>query len=1009
MSEVRSRPSAVRGRGSGRGPRGGYSSRGGRPSTRQMNGDMADSVPSSTLEEEGELGELKRMYSSKLSTIKELFPNYTDEDIVFALQETDGNLEATIDRISEGNISQWGEVKKKTKDRSQPRSKDPAITTADAAHTSTRGGRGRGGIDGFRGRGRGSERPRGTTRGGRVASAAAEPRSTILDKSSTDAAPAGAVGDWDKDTTPDGVTGGAGQTTETDNAGLDSSWENINSSEVAPTMATEPAKPSLKPDGSRTWASMFNRPAAPEIPKRSSKEAPLEEATSDRTSMPASNAGESDMPGLPPPLPAENINPDVPNTPPSPSMVSSEQAADLTPTKDELTETNLEQVLDASGPANTATAASTVASTIDHRMGSGTPMQPSTQASTSRPPLGGFATSAQKATGMPGRSSSFQRRVLEQQEAVVMPGKHAVDRAAVQFGSMGLNGSSEDLDVDDDREEPETRGQPPQHSPIAPKATLPPPVQGTQSLVSEPLTTPRQAPGLPPLNQQSSQQSMQPLDSDRNVPQQPSQSSYPYNQFSGGFGPQPTPREQSAPTQKPYEPFGTQIQQPHQPFDVYSSTSQGPPPSQHGGLSSAPHDMSSYYTSDSQRNAYQSYYNSYAHQQNPQDAGHMQHRTPSAFGTSAAEQTVQHSTGQQPSSRYGQVADPQGSGSSTPNPSLPGQGQPAQPTHMLQQQPQQPQQGQSGGQQQHGGYPYGHPFYPSPYYQAYLNQNGQFGYGNSQAAGFGAPKQQGAAGMYGQHPQPGYGISPQQQQASYDHHAASPAAHHGAFGHQASGAGIRDGASGAGGHMSSYGNRTGSTQPPSEHQQQQYPGAGGVSSAAAGYGMADAFGRSGSAFSSGPNHGLSGHQQQQQQAGSQQPSSTTADDSLRGAYGGDSGKMATGPSPAPGMLRPGSAVNNMPGLAPSHSQNQQYGGYPSHLSHQMHAGQQQQQQASQQYGGGHHQSAGGQHQSGAGYGGGPYGAGGMGGGGGGFAAAGGGGSNYYGGQQRGGWGSNYGH
>lgn len=102
MSEVRSRPSAVRGRGSGRGSRGGYNSRGGRLSTRQTNGDMPDSTPSSSLEEEGELGELKRMYSSKLLTIKEMFPNYTDEDIVFALQETDGNLEATIDRISEG-------------------------------------------------------------------------------------------------------------------------------------------------------------------------------------------------------------------------------------------------------------------------------------------------------------------------------------------------------------------------------------------------------------------------------------------------------------------------------------------------------------------------------------------------------------------------------------------------------------------------------------------------------------------------------------------------------------------------------------------------------------------------------------------------------------------------------------------------------------------------------------------------------------------------------------------
>ncbi|KAL8918923.1 MAG: hypothetical protein Q9172_005218 [Xanthocarpia lactea] len=1000
MSEVRSRPSVPRGRGSGRGARGGHSSRGGRGPIRQTNGDMPDSIPASGLEEEGELGELKRMYSSKLSTIKEMFPNYSDEDIVFALQETDGSLEATIDRISEGNISKWGEVKKKTKERSQPKSKDPAATAADTAHTATRGGRGRVGADGFRGRGRASERGRGIGRGGRGASAVAESRSTTLDKGSTDTAP---VGDGDRDTTSDGVMGAPSQTAETDNAPLDSSWENITASEAAQTVPPEPAKPSLKPDGTRTWASMFNRPAAPEVLKKPSKESTIDGAASEQPSMPTSNAEEMDMPGLPPPIPVENINPDIPNTPPSPSMVSSEQVAELTPPKDELTETNLEQVLDTSGPPNTATAASTVASTVDHRMGTGTPMQPPAQSGTPRPPMGGYATSAYKATGMPGRSASFQRRILEQREAVVMPGKHAVDRAAVQFGSMGLNGSSEDLDVDDDREEPETRAQPPQHSPIAPKATLPPPGQGTQSLANEPLPAPRQAPGLPPLNQQSSQQPMQSLDSGGDVSQQPSQSSYPYNQFSSRFGPQPTSQEQSAPTQKPYEPFGSQIQQqPQHPFDAYPPTSQGPPPSQQhapsqlGGLSSAAHDMPPYYTTDNQRNPYQNYYANYGQQSqhNPHDAGHTQHRTPSAFGTSAAEQATQLTTSQpqqQPSSRYGPSNDLQGSGSSTPNPSLPGQGQPTQPPHLLQQQ-QQPQ-GQSGGQ--HGGYPYGHPYYPSPYYQAYMNQvsqhafgrdrpmyddarrfddqfltqNAQFGYGGGQG-GYGGPFAGGAGkqGMYNQ-PQPGYGMSPQ---GSYDQHASSPAAH-GAFGQQAS-APAREGVTSA--HMPSY-NRTGSAQP--SEPQQQFPGG-----SSAGYGgMSDAFGRSASGFQ-GPNHGL-GHQQVGPQGSN--------DDSLRGF--GDSAKMGGGPSPAPG-IRPGSAVNSMAGqsgLPPSQSQGQQgYSGYPGHLNHQLHG------QQGSQYGaapgglGGHHQSAGQGHQSG-GYGG-PY--------------AGGFGSSYYG-NNRGGWGSNYGH
>lgn len=102
MSEVKSRPSAPRGRGSGRGGRGGFSSRGGRGGNRQINGDKIENSQSSSYEDEGELGQLKKVYATKLSTIKELFPSWTDEDLVFALQETDGNLESTIDRISDG-------------------------------------------------------------------------------------------------------------------------------------------------------------------------------------------------------------------------------------------------------------------------------------------------------------------------------------------------------------------------------------------------------------------------------------------------------------------------------------------------------------------------------------------------------------------------------------------------------------------------------------------------------------------------------------------------------------------------------------------------------------------------------------------------------------------------------------------------------------------------------------------------------------------------------------------
>lgn len=172
----------------------------------------------------------------------------------------------------------------------------------------------------------------------------------------------------------------------------------------------------------------------------------------------------------------------------------------ITPSKDELTEDNLEQVPDTSAPAPTATAASTAASSWDPRnTAASTPYSAlQGQAQAIRPPASGFQASALKATGSSGRTPSYQRRVLDQEEAVRMPGNREVDRAAVQFGAFNLNGTGEE-DVDGDREEPETREQPPQHSPIAPRASLPPaPVtQQPAAPTPESLPTPKQPAGLP--------------------------------------------------------------------------------------------------------------------------------------------------------------------------------------------------------------------------------------------------------------------------------------------------------------------------------------------------------------------------------------------------------------------------------------------------------------------------------------------------------------------------------
>lgn len=106
MSETNTRPSGPRGRGSGRGGgRGAFSNRGGRGGRRAANGTQPEVVNTISLEEEGDIGELKGKYANEIGPIKEMFPDWTEQDIAFALDETNGDLESTVERISEGKIA----------------------------------------------------------------------------------------------------------------------------------------------------------------------------------------------------------------------------------------------------------------------------------------------------------------------------------------------------------------------------------------------------------------------------------------------------------------------------------------------------------------------------------------------------------------------------------------------------------------------------------------------------------------------------------------------------------------------------------------------------------------------------------------------------------------------------------------------------------------------------------------------------------------------------------------
>ena len=104
MSEVQSRPSAPRGRGSARGGRAGFAGRGGRGG-RTISSTSPENAAAPAIEEDAEIAQLKKQYGGKVSMITEMYPAWTDEDAVFALKECDGDLETAVERITDGKFT----------------------------------------------------------------------------------------------------------------------------------------------------------------------------------------------------------------------------------------------------------------------------------------------------------------------------------------------------------------------------------------------------------------------------------------------------------------------------------------------------------------------------------------------------------------------------------------------------------------------------------------------------------------------------------------------------------------------------------------------------------------------------------------------------------------------------------------------------------------------------------------------------------------------------------------
>ncbi|KAH9844850.1 CUE domain [Teratosphaeria destructans] len=682
MSEVDTqRPPSTRGRSTTRG-RGGF--RGGpRGSRKAPNGSLeAPSAAEESFEDQGELGEMKKKYAAELSMLKDMFPDWTDTDLVFALQESDGDITSTVDKITQGNVSQFAEVKK-PKDRARSKVKEEPATAGAADKPSMRGGRGRGGFESARGgRGRGADRGRGGFRGGRGGHATTNGTSKDTAAASIPTTESTA---WDTPTTAEAANGGwdsaAPDTAKEVNADASqgqSSWGSTAPEEATPAATSEGLKSSLIPEGGakKSWASMFAQskpPAAPPKQAAAAIQPPVQEQApvlpqeapevlKQQEVQPVSSAQD-----LPPAVEELPLAPAIADTtleqPPTietPDAMKEAENISLAPTQQiPLTEENVEHLPDEShGPA-TQTVASTTGSVDTRNL---TPLPGQQAPIGSRPPMGGYAASAHRAAGGGGRSASFQRKLQlqEQQEAVVLPGHNAVERAAVQFGSMGLNGEP-GLDVDEDREEPETQ-QALQHSPPAqPRASLPPaPKQVQEATATDSLPTPKQAPGLPPASQLNQQQ-MQEATIAPGLTQDQNQMNPSYNQYSR-YG-QSAMQQDSGAQQKPYDPFGHQAAQPNQ-FDQYGSQQAHQQGQQShaggfGGLSSTSNDYSQYYTAnDQQRNAYNQYYggagygpqDTRAHQQ--QHAQHdgsvfSQQRSASGFGAGPNESAYGNQVHQQ--------------------------------------------------------------------------------------------------------------------------------------------------------------------------------------------------------------------------------------------------------------------------------------------------------------------------------------------------------------------------
>ncbi|OZJ04093.1 hypothetical protein BZG36_03399 [Bifiguratus adelaidae] len=230
----------------------------------------------SQVQDSDEVKLLRSQYGSTLPTLKEMFPDWKEEDLLFAVKEADGDIELAVGRISEGHANQWGEVlSKKQKNALKEKTKpaQPVATNASAGRGAPndrgrgRDGRGRG--DRGRGASRGGPSARGARPSAPAAAAATAATTAASGWGSNDAAPSTASG-WDSAEPSTAAPGWVDESTTAATTGWSDTLAPSQpvSATSAPKTAPSAAAPATAHAPAKTapssWASIFKQPPKPE-------------------------------------------------------------------------------------------------------------------------------------------------------------------------------------------------------------------------------------------------------------------------------------------------------------------------------------------------------------------------------------------------------------------------------------------------------------------------------------------------------------------------------------------------------------------------------------------------------------------------------------------------------------------------------------------------------------------------------------------------------------------------